>query len=427
MNVDPLRAGDTGPVVQADAVNDTLLWDGSKWVTGPGPSAGGAGPPPTNPAQDGFIPRGLGGSLQWFGGAANQVVLWDGTRWAAGNVTVAVLTPGTNGQVLTTAAGAPTWALLTDTNIAAGANVAVTKLAAGTNGQVLVTAAGAPGWAQIANANVAAAAAIDGTKINPNFGAQTITSTTELDLDAAAPILRLGTTSGANQAATIGHIRVNTSFTLAGWTGTTNRNLLDWSGTNFRIGSNNLANVLMAGSTAGQMQLNGVIIAQWQPVGILINSGGLVFSGGSDQRVKPADASAGNGLDLLVRGGDTSLTGGTVTGGTLNLRGGDATGSDGATTFVGGKVQVIAGDCTGGAGTRTGGNVLIKGGGVGGAGPFGNLALQTDPASFNSMQKGLFVGDCNAQPTAAPAAGVYLYVVSGGLLRMDSAGNVTTL
>jgi hypothetical protein len=67
-----------------------------------------------------------------------------------GNLPIARLAPGTDGQVLTTVGTTPTWATIVNANIAAGAAIAVTKLAAGAEGTVLTIVSGVPTWSTTA-------------------------------------------------------------------------------------------------------------------------------------------------------------------------------------------------------------------------------------------------------------------------------------
>lgn len=78
----------------------------------------------------------------------------------ANSVTAAMVTPGTNGQVFTTAAGVATWADaatalsgIVDANISASAAIAVSKLASGSANQVVAVpaAGGAPTWRSLAS------------------------------------------------------------------------------------------------------------------------------------------------------------------------------------------------------------------------------------------------------------------------------------
>jgi hypothetical protein len=57
-----------------------------------------------------------------------------------------------------------------------------------------------------------------------------------------------------------------------------------------------------------------------------------------------------------------------------------------------------------------------------------NIALLTTAApNWQSMDRGIFIGNCSAAPTGNPANGGYLYVESGALKYRGSSGTVTTL
>ena len=57
-----------------------------------------------------------------------------------------------------------------------------------------------------------------------------------------------------------------------------------------------------------------------------------------------------------------------------------------------------------------------------------NLALITTAApGWNSMDRGIFIGDSTTAPTGNPTAGGYLYVVAGALWWRGSSGNVTEI
>src|SRR5881394_440208 len=102
---------------------------------------------------------------------------------AAAAIAVSKLAAGTNGFVLQTAAGVPTWAL-----------VPAASLAPGAASTVLVTNAGATAttFALLVNANVDAAAAIAGTKISPNFGAQAVSTTGTGSFGTSLTVTSLG-------------------------------------------------------------------------------------------------------------------------------------------------------------------------------------------------------------------------------------------
>jgi len=124
-----------------------------------------------------------GNSTGLAGGAAGSLPYQSG----AGATTF--LAAGTNGQILTLAAGVPTWAAAGTsslaTNLAGGAagslpyqtaSNTTTFLAAGTNGQVLTLTAGVPAWAAAGVTSVATGTGLTGG---------TITTTGTVSIDTA--------------------------------------------------------------------------------------------------------------------------------------------------------------------------------------------------------------------------------------------------
>jgi hypothetical protein len=57
----------------------------------------------------------------------------------------------------------------------------------------------------------------------------------------------------------------------------------------------------------------------------------------------------------------------------------------------------------------------------------GNISLFASPASWQSMVLGMFIGNVTTAPTGNPAAGGFLYSVSGALTWRGSSGTVTTV
>ncbi len=94
---------------------------------------------------------------------------------------------------------------------------------------------------------------------------------------------------------------------------------------------------------------------------------------------------------------------------------------------VGDTLETRAQDVNDGAGGATAGNRLDRGGrGLGGAGNTdGNIALHELPASFQSMEEGLFISDAVTAPTGNPAAGGFLYSVAGAGTWRGSGGTIT--
>jgi len=104
---------------------------------------------------------------------------------------------------------------------------------------------------------------------------------------------------------------------------------------------------------------------------------------------------------------------------TINAQ--DAVNAGGVAT--GGKLDVRAGDGTGI--NDSGGEMLVRAGRGNLAGTDGNIALHADPAGWNSMERGIFVGDAATAPAGNPAAGGYLYSSAGAGTWRGSSGTVT--
>ena len=127
-----------------------------------------------------------------------------------------------------------------------------------------------------------------------------------------------------------------------------------------------------------------------------------------------AETGAGvNGDSLTIAAQDSTGTG-SKTGGAMIIQAGGATGG----TDTGGDL-----DIRGGAGD-VGGNVLIKGGA--GSTTDGNVAMHILPASWQAMEGGMFLADRVAAPTADPAAGGYMYSESGAGKWRGPSGTITT-
>jgi hypothetical protein len=86
---------------------------------------------------------------------------------------------------------------------------------------------------------------------------------------------------------------------------------------------------------------------------------------------------------------------------------------------------------TTGAGTGYGGDLGLRGGiatSAGGAtNKHGNAWFHVAPASWNTMEKGVFIADCVTAPTGNPTSGLYEFASSGALKVRGSGGSQTTL
>lgn len=113
-------------------------------------------------------------------------------------------------------------------------------------------------------------------------------------------------------------------------------------------------------------------------------------------------ATAADGEDLFIQAQESTSNAGT--GGDLHLLGGAGT-------------HDTAGN---------GGHVLISGGVNDGTGLEGNVAFNALPASWNSGEEIIFIGDRAAAPTGDPASGGYMYSESGAGKWRGSSGTITT-
>lgn len=182
----------TGPALisagaWAAASGPIQLASGSTWVTGSLPLGNQAAPTGTGPVT---VAAGA------WSTASAPIQLNGGATWVTGNLPVTNVAPsGTNGQVLTTTAGATGWATL---------SVPVSDIVPGTAGQLLVTNAGATAAAWVSasqDATLAASGAF--TVTQAQNGAVTFASGTGLIGFASAdtgPGLSQASTSGATGA-----------------------------------------------------------------------------------------------------------------------------------------------------------------------------------------------------------------------------------
>jgi hypothetical protein len=139
-------------------------------------------------------------------------------------------------------------------------------------------------------------------------------------------------------------------------------------------------------------------------------------------RLIQAILTTASGVGQLMEIGAQGASGANGVGGKLELRGGQVSGGGVAT--VAGELEAHGGDTTGSATTRTGGKGVYRGGdgqvggnalfrGGTGAVTHGNMAFGLDPASYQAMQRGIFVANSTSSPTANPASGLFLYAVAG--------------
>ena len=126
------------------------------------------------------------------------------------------------------------------------------------------------------------------------------------------------------------------------------------------------------------------------------------------------DSSAGTGKSLTLKAGD--MTHATLgVGGPTVISGGDG-------GLRGGDLALVAG--RGLADNGDGGHTYVLSASRTGTGVAGNLGLIDVPAAWESMSRGLFVGDAAAAPTANPASGLFLWSDGGLPSWRTSAGTI---
>jgi hypothetical protein len=143
------------------------------------------------------------------------------------------------------------------------------------------------------------------------------------------------------------------------------------------------------------------------------------------QSIDSAAGATGDQLSIFAQ----SVSGsGNIAGGPLVSSAGDTSGVGGAANSTGGDYTVRAGDANGASVSNVSGNLLLREGHSSGAGSVdGNISMHEKPVSFQSMQRGLFIGNAVAVPTGNPGGGGFVYVESGALKYRGSGGTITTM
>lgn len=252
----------------------------------------------------------------------------------------------------------------------------------------------------------------DGT--NANWGSditpQNFTTSGEVRINNAAPVLRLGLApgSGPGSAASQGNLRWDNDFEA--WarnsadTGDIRIFDYDAAGPTFQIGQGTapLSASFLISNTEAQMR-NGTNYTIKTQTNLLICNAGVnqQFEGNFEVRGVLRSGGGAVGFSGIWHGSDVSDS--TGTGGKSTLRGGNATNGAGGT----------GGDAT-----------LLVGTGVTAN---GNLSLVTEAANYQSMRAGIFIGNRSAAPTADPANGGFLTSVAGALTWRGSGGTITTM
>ena len=97
----------------------------------------------------------------------------------------------------------------------------------------------------------------------------------------------------------------------------------------------------------------------------------------------------------------------------------------------GADLTIYAQNVTAGSGTAYSGDLGLRGGVASGSGTnkHGNIWFHAAPAAWQSMEKGMFIGNSVTAPTGNPTSGWFIYVdpATGNLMALSADGNSTTL
>ena len=226
------------------------------------------------------------------------------------------------------------------------------------------------------------AAANAGVQIQGGIGASAFqvgaAGTLNLATNAVAATVNLGTGAAA-QTVTIGSTNTTSSLALKTGTGT-----LDLSG-----GATDHTTTL--GSTTGTSTCN--INAGTGAINIRVQNGGNIGLG---------DNAVAQGVFVGTGAATVALTAGSTSAGATTL----IQGGTGASAI---NVQPAAG-----------GNTVLT------LGAASNLSIGTAAGSYQSMSKGVFIGNAAANPSGNPTAGGFLYATGGAGTWRGSGGTVTT-
>jgi len=339
---------------------------------------------PSNPGDDGRIPRASGGSFVYIAGTTNDVLQWNGTVWTGST---------------------------------------------------------------IVNANVNAAAAIAGTKTDANFGSLAVTTTGSFVANSASAFARYGLVagSGAGSAASTGTIRGyngTTGFSLNVRNGGDSADvaIFAWNSTGptFTIGqtaagltslqiqatsnillANSVGSVATFGTSALTLLYASVLVNNTQDSTIQSSNRTNAFGGG-----------ASGPFATILSGHNTTGSTQSNTGGTGRVTGGQAQGS-GAFTFTGGPGETRGGDVTGanasgtfnaGSGGVYGGSVTSGGGISAGAGGDAFLLGGSCTAPSAGTRNG---GNVYMQPGPGTTANGEAYIAASDgtkRIRVNSTG-----
>lgn len=273
-----------------------------------------------------------------------------------------------------------------------------------------------------------------------DFGALNPVTTGGWLANSATGFIRLGLAPGSGagvaSAASVGNIRAArgaTGFEMWGRNNADTADLLlqqyNSTATRFTLGSSTLSNIRIISSTEVETIIGASTIVSVTVTSVQIGvAPTLQFGSGVVApfiRQAPENTAGATADPLTIHAQDMTGTG-AGTAGALTVRAGDTTNA--GTTMTAGKHTSRAGDATNGTVANIGGDYLLRAGRGSGAGAVdGNIAIHADPASYQSMQRGIFIGDRTAAPTGNPAAGGFLYVTAGALTWRGSGGTTTVI
>lgn len=292
---------------------------------------------------------------------------------------------------------------------------------------VAIEAAATLGFAAgITSATITQAAAADAVGQNLTVRAQGNNSAT---LAAGNLVLGGGVNAGAGadgnvQIETAGTTRVTVTDALV----TSTLPVAISDGTPYlRVGGAPGSGAGVGAASTGALRLHGTSAIVWRQQGDAADGASIQST---SSNVLQLTAAAGIVLANGVTANSSITASGTVQGAGLTSSAANVQWSNGVngilrifprTSGTPNKLTIQGQDNTGGAG----GDVLFRAGQ--GTTSDGNIALHADPASWNGMGRGLFVGNRSAAPTGNPADGGYLYAESGDIYWRSSSGVTTQL
>jgi len=256
-------------------------------------------------------------------------------------------------------------------------------------------------WSFLEDDNVAPAAAIAGTKIAPDFGAQIVETTNGYISNVGEGWIRLGLIfgSGVGSAAEIGNVRLTATGSVVYRHG---NDLTDVYG----IGLGNNDEIWIGLSPSGTLPAADLYLSA---------SNAVQLRNGTDPIVEALAAK------VVLYKGSLEFD---------SQAGAPVLSQPGINAIIDGEDFTIAAQgCPLAGGGSSAGAVVLKGGrDLGGFGNFETgIAIHEVPASWNSMERGCFIGDAITAPMANPAAGHYQWSEGGVPWVRTSGGRRGTL